>query len=514
MLTAPVFFYWFSSLTCLEFSLVFPLLFFYVSRRRIDLVFGALSFCLGMMIWSTYRLEYARQALEGLFWYRTQLISVAFAVATALHFVGKVSLAPISEKQYRAIYGIAGCMTISVFHPALLHLPVAQVPTRDFDNAMAGVAFPLYFLFVFAGGIGLCLLVYSAMQRSRHFVASGISDAPPFMGLLVWLLISFVLILGAGIVEFLQALDIPSKEWDFWINPRALAALIFCFTTAWNLAKQIVAGEKQKSQWQLTAQTRLEATNHIHHQVRNALIGIERPLLTILESDAKNLTLSNADHRRLNRAVEATHHLYQTLDVALNLARVEVGEPLNLGKKESIFIEPFLRQTCRSLIEPEASKTGRKREVRFESEENLPACLVHSDALREVCVALLENALKYSPAGSPLAIRVTLQYNSLWVSITDRGCGVLPTERERIFTRYRGTQSGMTPVEGTGLGLPLARCYVGAWGGAIWVESEGAGRGSSFCFTIPYEPVETEPMSPRLDLSENSRILYGNEKVV
>jgi signal transduction histidine kinase len=99
----------------------------------------------------------------------------------------------------------------------------------------------------------------------------------------------------------------------------------------------------------------------------------------------------------------------------------------------------------------------------------------------------VENAAKYSPADSEITIKAQLQNEELLVSVTDQGQGVLPDEIEHIFDKfYRGTQLSDTPIQGTGMGLAIARGIIEAHNGKIWAESK-LGQGATFKFSIPIE---------------------------
>jgi signal transduction histidine kinase len=81
-------------------------------------------------------------------------------------------------------------------------------------------------------------------------------------------------------------------------------------------------------------------------------------------------------------------------------------------------------------------------------------------------------------------------------SVTDTGIGIKPEDQERIFSAFEqadGTSS--RKYQGTGLGLSLTKKFVELHGGHIWVESEGEGKGSTFCFIIPVENVSVDELS-------------------
>ena len=108
-------------------------------------------------------------------------------------------------------------------------------------------------------------------------------------------------------------------------------------------------------------------------------------------------------------------------------------------------------------------------------------------ALSRALWNLLDNAVKYS--GDSREIHVRLERNGPWVrvAVADRGIGIAPQDRGRLFTKfYRGEEARRTGIRGTGIGLAMVAHIVTAHGGRISVESE-LGRGSTFTMTLPLE---------------------------
>jgi signal transduction histidine kinase len=141
----------------------------------------------------------------------------------------------------------------------------------------------------------------------------------------------------------------------------------------------------------------------------------------------------------------------------------------------------------------------------------MPLPLVQGDQVQlgRVLTNLLENAVKYSPAGTEIRVQVEQQEAEVWVSVADEGMGVPAEERERIFQKFyrlkhwrasplrNGRGQGSAPagfvdhvpfleVGGSGLGLAICRGIVQQHGGRIWVEPRPGG-GSCFRFTLPVE---------------------------
>ncbi len=100
-------------------------------------------------------------------------------------------------------------------------------------------------------------------------------------------------------------------------------------------------------------------------------------------------------------------------------------------------------------------------------------------------VNLIENAVKYSPEGGPVVLRVDTENGRLRVHVSDQGLGIARADQERIFEKfYRADPQLARGVGGTGLGLYISRELVQRMGGEIEVDSE-PGRGSTFTVELP-----------------------------
>jgi signal transduction histidine kinase len=98
---------------------------------------------------------------------------------------------------------------------------------------------------------------------------------------------------------------------------------------------------------------------------------------------------------------------------------------------------------------------------------------------------LISNAMKYSPSAEPLVVTVEVAESVGKVAVTDRGIGIPAEHLARVFDRFYRVGGTADAVAGQGLGLSICKEIVTAHGGKIWAESEGAGRGSTFAFTLP-----------------------------
>jgi signal transduction histidine kinase len=115
------------------------------------------------------------------------------------------------------------------------------------------------------------------------------------------------------------------------------------------------------------------------------------------------------------------------------------------------------------------------------------------DKLGQVLAHLLENAVRYSPAGGTVTVAARRREDAVEVSVEDEGAGIPHGEQERIFRKFyrgEGAASGAVGAGATGLGLFLAEGLVTAMGGRIWVDSD-EGRGSTFVLELRAAESET-----------------------
>lgn len=183
----------------------------------------------------------------------------------------------------------------------------------------------------------------------------------------------------------------------------------------------------------------------------------ERELLTIINEEADRLT--------------------ELVVQVIAMARIEAGK-LHLEKRPIAAAELISGATA------EFAAALKERPVSIEIPAGLPAAEGDPEFVQQVIKQFLENALKYSPPGSPIAISARPKGAKIVIGVADRGSGIEENERSRIFDKFfRGRQHRFR-TQGTGMGLAIAKGIVEAHGERIWVESE-RGQGSAFYFSLP-----------------------------
>jgi two-component system sensor histidine kinase KdpD len=107
--------------------------------------------------------------------------------------------------------------------------------------------------------------------------------------------------------------------------------------------------------------------------------------------------------------------------------------------------------------------------------------------IAQVLVNLIENAIKYTPEGTPIEVAARLVLGAIEISVHDEGAGIAPENQARLFEKFYRAHAG-NAAPGTGIGLTISKGLVEAHGGRIGVESE-PGCGTTFRFSLPL----TEP---------------------
>ncbi|MBD3182155.1 response regulator [Candidatus Poribacteria bacterium] len=119
--------------------------------------------------------------------------------------------------------------------------------------------------------------------------------------------------------------------------------------------------------------------------------------------------------------------------------------------------------------------------------DDLPMVNGNQDRLSQVVSNLISNAVKFTPPGGKINVKLEKNDGEILVSVSDTGVGVPEEYHSKIFEKFgRGKMEGETVKEGVGLGLAIAKKIVEQHNGRIWVESPGRGKGSTFTFTLPY----------------------------
>ena len=222
-----------------------------------------------------------------------------------------------------------------------------------------------------------------------------------------------------------------------------------------------------------------ELLANVSHELRTPLARIRVVLDLASEVDAAR------SRRYLGEIAEDLAELERLVDDVLTATRLDLAE----GKAGSG--APPVRRSptdVRALIEKATAKFQERypeRSLHVEGAEDLPSIDADGPMLRRVLDNLLDNARKYSDAGSPIRVAAHSSCERLTIEVMDEGIGIEPTDHENVFAPFfRSDRSRARRTGGVGLGLTLARRIVEAHGGEIALSSKPS-VGTTVRFTVP-----------------------------
>ncbi|MDP2928275.1 MAG: ATP-binding protein [Candidatus Omnitrophota bacterium] len=217
----------------------------------------------------------------------------------------------------------------------------------------------------------------------------------------------------------------------------------------------------------------------VSHELHTPLIAIKGSTDILLNGIAGELNLRQTECLSITkRNIDRLSRLICDL---LDFSRIEAGKvQLN---KQRVDITNLINDLV-SLLEESAKEKDLRLTACFGSD--LPEVEVDPDKITQVATNLVGNAIKFTPAGGQITVRVARCEDSLQIDVIDTGLGISHQDLGKIFDKFYQVipldNSQMT--KGTGLGLPICKGIVEKHGGKIWVQSE-LGKGSKFSFTLP-----------------------------
>jgi PAS domain S-box-containing protein len=227
-----------------------------------------------------------------------------------------------------------------------------------------------------------------------------------------------------------------------------------------------------------------EFVSTVSHELRTPLAAIYGAAMTLRRSDvvldeSHRESLLGVISNEADRLARTVNDILWASRLDTNTLRVAIErcDPLAL---------------TREVVEAQGTHLPEGIEVRVVPDENLPEVIADPDKVRQVLVNLVDNAVKYSPDGGRVEVRIAAAAAHVRFTVTDEGLGIPYAEQRRIFEKFYRLDPNMTRgISGTGLGLYICRELLRRMNGRITVDSE-PGRGSAFAFELPIagpEPV-------------------------
>jgi len=227
-------------------------------------------------------------------------------------------------------------------------------------------------------------------------------------------------------------------------------------------------------------QVRKEFVANVSHELKTPLTSILGFTETLLEESVDDIRTRN---RFLQIIQDEAHRLLRLVNDLLSLSKIEGSKPQKSLHKETGNIIDNITVIMRKFLSQAQNKAIN---LYFNNKSsNLQYLNFDPDALEQILINLIDNAIKYSKEGSTVEVCIQEREKEVEISITDTGLGIPKEDLSRIFERfYRVDKARSRQMGGTGLGLSIVKHLVEAHGGKVWVESQ-VGIGSTFSFTLP-----------------------------
>jgi PAS domain S-box-containing protein len=214
----------------------------------------------------------------------------------------------------------------------------------------------------------------------------------------------------------------------------------------------------------------------VSHDLRSPLT-LMRGYATMLEMVGELNEQQTGYVRKIVAGVESMSRLVNNL---LDLGRIEAGLDLQL---EMVPVRDIVERVTGSM----QLQANQKQILLNTDVEPESAPLVEADLalLQQALHNLVENAIKYTPNGGKVEVRIHSDQDQIRFAISDTGIGIAPVDQPRLFEKfYRGAQREAKKQNGSGLGLAIVKSIAERHGGQVWVESQ-LGKGSTFTLEIP-----------------------------
>ena len=227
-------------------------------------------------------------------------------------------------------------------------------------------------------------------------------------------------------------------------------------------------------------QAKTEFISIASHELRTPMTSIKGSLDLLLGGFAGEL--AGETRELLVIAQSGCERLIRLINDILDLSKIEAGRMQLRLQPMSLF--DSVQRSARTI---KAYADSFQVKLAIDCPQPLPDVLGDRDRMDQVVTNLLGNAVKFSPAGETVTVSLRQVESALECRVIDKGPGIPPDQRERIFGKFQQMEGQSGKKGGTGLGLAIARALVQEHGGRISVESE-VGRGSQFIFRVPLPP--------------------------
>ena len=324
---------------------------------------------------------------------------------------------------------------------------------------------------------GVLVLDADATVQFINEAASGLLGAPmeAVRGRKVWQAFRHRQ-LGEAVAKILASAEPHQAEIE-WSGPERKVLAVHCAPLAGETRRGAVLVLHDITALRKLEHVRQEFVANVSHELKTPLAAIQAMVETLLDG-----ALQDPEHnvRFLERIRENADRLHRLVQDLLSLGRIEAG-------REALEIQPLAMAAG---VEACLSRHGERAKSKGLRLEAVPpvqpvVVLVDQEAFAEILDNLVDNAIKYTPAGGAITLRWSGENGEAVLHVEDTGAGIPEKDLPRVFERfYRVDKARSRELGGTGLGLSIVKHLAGALGGSIAATSQ-VGQGSTFTVRLP-----------------------------
>ena len=286
-----------------------------------------------------------------------------------------------------------------------------------------------------------------------------------------------------GVLDVQSATENFFTKEDLNVQTTLAAQIAVAVENANQYAVQVQTSSKLREVDQLKSEF-LASMSHELRTPLNSIIGFADVLLEGLDGELNDRMEEDV---RLIR--ESGDHLRGLIGDILDMSKIEAG------RMDLRYEEIDMAQLANDVVATAASLAQEKQIfLHLDIDKGVKPVTGDRTRLRQIMWNIVGNAIKFTDKGS-VTVSVQAQTNHVLCSVRDTGIGIKEEHAAVVFEQFRQIDGGLNRVaSGTGLGMPITKKLVELHGGEIWIESV-YGQGSTFLFTIPYDPPKISPKS-------------------
>ncbi len=460
------------SITTLYFAYVF------LEKRDLSLrnkmIFGSLFLPFFIFLPSVYNIsgfngvlcEAQQGWLTGYFYF----LEVVFFLTLFLYLLRKVVMATGEERKKILLFSFGALCFLLFFSGANIMGSVASVINPNNPDNWKILQYGLFGMPVFMGFLAYLIVQYRAFNIKVLSVQA--------------LVVALSILIGAQLFFVKTPINFILTSITFLLSIAFGILLIQSVKTEIRRKEELqtLTNKLAEANVELKRldQSKTEFISIASHQLRTPLTAIKGFVSLLLEGSYGAVPGNIADI--LNKVYTSNERIVRLVEDLLNISRMEAGR-LKYEYAEVNLCE-FLNE-LRDTFAITAKKKGLELSFECPEEGTLPPVWIDRQKSFEVISNLIDNAIKYTPAGS-VCVRAEAVDGTVRVSVKDTGIGIASEAMPYLFVKFsRGKEGGKVYANGTGLGLYVGKNMMEAQGGRVSVTSEGIGKGSTFFVDLP-----------------------------